>query len=90
VKILQKSAVAWSLECFGNDLICWQLISVRAAKRLPCLPFYPKAAKRLRVSTFWDLKFPPKPHGNRGNRPGETTRKPAFSRSTLQGLHISQ
>jgi len=30
-------------KCFGNYLICWQLISVKAAKRLPGLPFQPNA-----------------------------------------------
>jgi len=47
VKLLQKSAsgrprlvsVVCSLKCFGNDLICWQLVSVKATKCLSGLPF---------------------------------------------------
>jgi len=47
VQHLQKSdfgksklvAVLCSLKCFGNDLICWQLINVKATKHLPSLLF---------------------------------------------------
>jgi len=47
VKHLQKSnsgrprivAVVCSLKCFEIDLICWQLISVKATKHLLGLPF---------------------------------------------------
>jgi len=45
------------VKCIGNDLICWQVVSVKATKRLPCLPFQPKAGKRLTVSTLNLLKF---------------------------------
>jgi len=47
VKLLQKNgsgrprlvAVVCSLKCFEIDLICWQLISIKATKRLLGLPF---------------------------------------------------
>jgi len=67
-------AVVCSLKCFGNDSICWQLISVKATKHLPYLSFHPKAGKCLAVSTFWNLNFPPKPPDNRGYRRVETSR----------------
>jgi len=31
-------ALVCSLSCFGNDLICWQLITVKATKHLACFP----------------------------------------------------
>ena len=39
-------AVVYSLKCFGNDLICWQLISANETKQLPGLQFKSKAGKR--------------------------------------------
>jgi len=36
----------------------------------------PLSWKRLAVSTFWDLNFPPKPCGNCGNCGGEITQYP--------------
>jgi len=66
-------AVVCSLKSFGNNLIFWQLISVKARKSLPYLPLQPTGGKRLAVSTFWDLSFPPKLPGNRRYRHGDTT-----------------
>jgi len=82
VKLLQKKtdsgrprlvAVVCSLKCFGNYLICWQLISVKATKRLSCLLFKPKPRKCLAVSIFWDLNFLPKPSSDHGYCRRETT-----------------
>ena len=50
--LLQNWNVLCSLKCFGNDLICWQLIGAKTTKRLPCLLFKPTGVKHLAASTF--------------------------------------
>jgi len=59
--------VVCSLKCFGNDLICGQLITVKAAKRLPGLQV--KAGNASSVYLLHKQKafqFPPKLCGNGG------------------------
>ena len=36
---LRLVSLVCSLNCFGNDLVCWQLICVNITKRLPGSPF---------------------------------------------------
>jgi len=61
-----------SLKCFEIDLICWQLISVKATKRFLGLPFQPTPGKHLVISAFCrrkrHLNFPSKLPGNCGYR----------------------
>jgi len=45
-------AVVYSLNCFGNALICWQLTNVKATKCVACLPLQPAGGKCLAVTTF--------------------------------------